>query len=91
MSDQDTKQPQDEATAPVTNNVILDGVTEYGDGMDVRITKNDEECGYEPDEEGYGRLSIVAFNESGHNATYVDLVQLLSWVKRNEPDLWSSI
>ena len=50
------------------------GVTEYGEGMDVKL-------GYDK-----GRPVIVASNEAGYNATFVDLIQVLEWVDENMPE-----
>ena len=54
---------------------IMDGVTEYEEGMDVELV-------YENN-----RLAIRASNEAGHCCTRVDLIQLLDWVKTNKPEL----
>ena len=51
------------------------GVTEYGEGMDVKL-------GYDK-----GRTVIVASNEAGYSSTFVDLIQLLEWVRDNMPEL----
>jgi len=53
----------------------MEGVTEYEEGMDVRLSTRN------------GRLTIDAKNEAGHNGTDVDLVQLLLWVQKNLPEL----
>jgi hypothetical protein len=50
-------------------------VTEYGEGMDVKL-------GYDK-----GRPVIVASNEAGYSSTFVDLIQLLEWVQDNMPEL----
>ena len=57
---------------------VMTGVTEYGEGMDVKLVYED------------GRPTIVAYNEGGFNATAVDLIELLDWVYKNEPDLYAS-
>jgi hypothetical protein len=54
---------------------IMDGVTEYEEGMDVELV-------YENN-----RLAIRASNEAGFCCTLVDLIQLLDWVKTNKPEL----
>ena len=54
---------------------VMVGVTEYGEGMDVKL-------GYDK-----GRPVIVASNEAGYNSTFVDLNQLLEWVNENIPEL----
>ena len=51
------------------------GVTEYGEGMDVIL-------GYDK-----GRPVIVASNEAGFSATFVDLIQVCEWVRNNMPEL----
>ena len=56
-------------------NQIMEGVTEYAEGMDVSLSTRN------------GRLTIDAKNEAGHNGTDVDLVQLLLWVQKNLPEL----
>jgi len=58
--------------------MIMTGVTEYGEGLDVKL-------GYEN-----GRPTVVAYNEGGYNTTAVDLIQLLDWVYKNKPDLYAS-
>ena len=37
------------------------------------------------------RLVILAKNEGGCNCTEVDLIELLTWVKNNIPDVWNKI
>ena len=59
----------------VTEAIIMEGVTEYAEGMDVSLSTRN------------GRLTIDAKNEGGHNGTDVDLVQLLLWVQKNLPEL----
>ena len=54
---------------------IMVGVTEYGEGMDVKL-------GYDQ-----GRPVIVASNEAGYSGTFVDLIQVLDWVRVNKPEL----
>jgi hypothetical protein len=55
--------------------IIMEGVKEYAEEMDVRLGARN------------GRLTIDARNEGGHNGTDVDLVQLLLWVQKNLPEL----
>lgn len=33
------------------------------------------------------RLIVIAFNEGGDNQTWVDLVDIIDWVKKNRPEL----
>jgi hypothetical protein len=56
-------------------NQIMEGVTEYAEGLDVRLSVTK------------GRLVVDAKNEGGYNGTDVDLVQLLEWVSKNMPEL----
>ena len=51
------------------------GVAEYGEELEVSL-------GYEK-----GRPVIVALNESGYRCTFVDLIQVLDWVRVNKPEL----
>jgi hypothetical protein len=53
---------------------LMVGVTEYEEGMEVKLT-------YEND-----RPVILAVNEGGYCATRVDLIQLLEWVRDNMPE-----
>ena len=54
------------------------GVTEYDEGLDVKLT-------YVKD-----RPAIWAANEAGYCSTLVDLIELLEWVKVNMPELMPS-
>ena len=56
-------------------NQIMEGVTEYAEGLDVRLSVNK------------GRFVVDATNEGGYSGTDVDLVQLLEWVNKNMPEL----
>ena len=60
-------------------NEIMHGVTEYAEGLDVRLQLEDN-----------GRLIISAKNEGGYNGTSVDLLELLAWLRANRPDLMST-
>jgi len=53
------------------------GVREYGEKYPVRL------------ELEKGRLAVVAVNEAGHNCTSVDLLDILYWVKKYQPSLWT--
>jgi hypothetical protein len=53
----------------------MEGVTEYAEGLDVRLSVNK------------GRFVVDATNEGGYSGTDVDLVQLLEWVSKNMPEL----
>jgi hypothetical protein len=57
---------------------IMVGVTEYEEGLDVKLT-------YVKD-----RPVIWAANEAGYCSTLVDLIELLEWVKVNMPELMPS-
>lgn len=56
--------------------VVLDGVREYGeeDTVELRV-------------DGRGRLCVVAINEGGYNSTWVDLLDLIAWLRAHRPDL----
>ena len=60
-------------------NTVMREVREYVDNHNVRLV------------EVYGRLVIHAMNECGEeygcNFTQVDLIDVLSWVKANRPEL----
>ena len=56
-----------------TEKIVMEGVREYCEGMDVRLEKNKE-----------GRWVIDARNEGGHNSTEVDLLDLLQWLQAHE-------
>ena len=57
-------------------NEIMHGVTEYAEGLDVRLQLEDN-----------GRLIVSAYNEGGFNGTSIDLLELLAWLRNNRPDL----
>jgi len=59
--------------------IIMEGVKEYDEEMDVRLSTRN------------GRLTIDARNEGGHNGTDVDLVQVLEWVHKNMPELITAL
>jgi len=56
-------------------NKVMQGVTEYAEGMDVELRWEK------------GLPVIYAQNKAGYNCTMVDLVELLTWVKLNKPEL----
>ena len=60
-------------------NQIMEGVTEYAEEMDVRLSVTK------------GRIVVGASNEGGFNGTEVDLVQLLEWVHKNMPELITAL
>lgn len=75
-------------------------IHEYGEEMTVKIEQLDPEDGelYKNVQtarstDGYMRSSyvITALNEAGHNSTRVDLLDVLSFVKNNMPDVWKDI
>ncbi len=55
--------------------------------MDVTIREYAEEENVEVVMHKNGRLVIRAINEGGYNFTAVDLLDLLTWVKVNMPEL----
>jgi hypothetical protein len=67
---------------------LMDGVTEYAERYEVRLVKTTGSyVGIGKEMPGAGRLVIKAMNEAGNNCTEVDLLEVLSWVKANRPDL----
>lgn len=69
--------------------ITCTGVREYGDEMPVTINR------LTPADAKYYRagqeLVVRAINEGGHNATEVDLLQLLRFVRDNLPAAWNHI
>jgi hypothetical protein len=63
----------------MTDKQIMDGVTEYAEGMPVYLETEKD------------RLVIGAYNEAGYNGTAVDLEQLIDWVARNKPELLKDV
>ena len=75
-------------------------IHEYAEEMPVVIEKLNPENGERyknvqttRSTDGYMKSSyvITALNEAGHNCTQVDLLDLLSFVKNNMPDVWKDI
>lgn len=64
--------------------LLDDAVHEYSEGYGVEISNSQGE-------EGHGRLVVRAYNEGKYNFTQVDLVELLTWVKKNLPAIWEEI
>lgn len=58
---------------------IMEGVTEYLEGYPVSLRASES-----------GTLHVVAVNEGGYNSTRVDLLQLISWLRKNRPELLQS-
>lgn len=54
---------------------VMEGVREYTEGCPVELTRS------------AARLVIKATNEGGNNVTEVDLLDLLDWIKRNDPEI----
>jgi len=59
----------------------MDGVREYNEEFPVEIAEE-----WRGLMEGY-RPVIVALNENQNNSTKVDLLDVISWVKREMPEL----
>lgn len=57
-------------------NNIKTTLREYGEEYPVYIQRNDA-----------GRWTVAAFNEGGYNGTSVDLLDLITWLKVNKPEL----
>jgi hypothetical protein len=58
---------------------VMEGVNEYGEENEVWLGWED------------GRYTIEASCEGGFAGTSVDLVQLLTWVKANMPEVWGRV
>ena len=58
------------------DDVIMSGVTEYNEEMNVVLSKNK------------GKFVVEAKNECGYNSTSIDLDQLLKWVAINKPEYY---
>ncbi len=65
---------------PIDRSHEMPGVREYGDEFPVELLQN---INGEPTD----RWILHAFNEGGCCATYVDLFDLLNWLRENRPDL----
>ena len=57
--------------------IIMKGVREYGEEMEVSLSTDKES----------GRIVIYALNEAGCCCTEVDLKDVFDWVKANKPQL----
>lgn len=57
------------------NAIKMEGVTEYCEGYPVEL---------DTFEDG-GPLCIVGTNEGGHNGTYINVQELIDWLKKNRP------
>ena len=58
------------------DDVIMNGVTEYNEEMNVVLSKNK------------GKFVVEAKNECGYNSTSIDLDQLLKWVATNRTEIY---
>ncbi len=67
------------------NRVVMCGVTEYAEEMNVEIRITEGLFGSNI---GQGREVIRAYNEAGCNSTEVDLEQALKWIATNKPDVY---
>ena len=89
MQNETTEDKESNAVSGRDEPVVMCGVTEYTEGMDVCLKLTDGKYKYGvnlSEREGFGREVIRAKNEGGHNITEVDLEQLLEWVAANKPD-----
>ena len=55
--------------------VEMDGVTEYSEGLPVKLEQHNQ------------RWVISALNEGLCNGMMVDVLQLVEWLRKNRPDL----
>lgn len=65
--------------------VTMEGVREYCEDLPVKLEYELEDK-YSSVPKG-GRWVISALNESGHNSTQVDLLDLIKWLRESRPDL----
>jgi len=80
-------------TAGQVEPIVMCGVTEYAEEMEVSIRKTTGKYSHPKSKEerdGFGREVIHAINEGGHNCTEVDLEQLLKWVAENRPQQYAN-
>jgi hypothetical protein len=80
-----------DAKAHPVDTLVMFGVTEYCEEMDVKLAITGGKYAYgvkESDHIGYGRTVVRAYNEAGHNSTEVDLLELLKWVAENKPEIY---
>jgi hypothetical protein len=61
--------------------LVMEGVTEYSEYGEVKLI----EAPYPKEKKG--RLCIEASTDGGYLSTYVDLIELLAWLKTNRPEL----
>lgn len=64
-------------------------IAEYAEEEPVKIIKREVNycCETYLARNGTERIVIQALNEGGYNRTLVDLIDVLSWVKKNMPEL----
>jgi len=61
---------------------VSDKIREYGEGQPVEIVRRAGD-----EEDGPGRVEIIAVNEGGYDSTGVDLVDLIEQIKEKSPEL----
>lgn len=64
------------------DDIKMDGVTEYAEGYIVVLGIEEAKNTKRGD-----RPVITAINEGGFNSTSVDVIELLTWIVKNRPDL----
>ena len=70
--------------------VIMVGVREYSEGMNVELAITRGMLDVDKPEKdwlGKERIVIKAFNEGGYNRTEVDLMDIILWLQKNRPEL----
>lgn len=81
-------------------NILMNNVHEYNEEMDVylkMLSPEDGEiyknCVLDNTYNAYmgKRIVIKAFNQAGYDSTEVDLIELLTFVKKELPEIWQTI
>lgn len=78
------------------NKINSTTVREYSEEMAVEIKRLKTGDEYKPSEqhkEGYDnqRYVVKAYNEAGYNCTEVDILDLITYIKSNIPELFNEI
>lgn len=76
--------------------IILKGVTEYNEDLEVEITTTTGKYGTGSGDsiesrKGYGRIVVKAYSECGYASTEIDLLELLTYIKHKLPEIWNKV
>lgn len=64
--------------------IVMTGVREYAEGYQVTLLQ--AESWREPSSDG-PRWCVRALNQGGHDATQVDILDLIRWLREHRPEL----